>query len=395
MAEFKFSCPGCNQHIQLDELWSGHQIQCPSCQTTMVVPPNPDAPAPAASPVQATVRGVPGPPPVPASTRLSKAAAPSAAAAPSPQGQTRFMPQRGAGKAAPGSSRKSKIIKWATIGAVVLAVGAGAYFGIPYALDYQDKLNAKRKEDAKKSDGGEMGHIANVYNVLDATEPGGRGLSGLPKGHGPRERSEQMSFPVVPAHVAGAASIAQPDLPVIPAVWSLDAVATNIPQGRANGMLSGTNFLVETARLEPVGTAEVLHLLQGTVTSPDRELFIYLHPKSGGGLSGQSWTVTKAQTGIGVPEIKKRWKTDPRYAPQLKSFATGYVLKLELGEVTNSAVSGKIYLALPDDEKSVVAGVFNAVIMAAAPVGVSQAPAAPHRMQSDSLFQERYGKKRP
>jgi hypothetical protein len=49
MSEFKFSCPNCQQNIQATSEYSGHQINCPSCQTLLVVPAAPDAPAPAAA----------------------------------------------------------------------------------------------------------------------------------------------------------------------------------------------------------------------------------------------------------------------------------------------------------------------------------------------------------
>jgi hypothetical protein len=62
MSEFKFSCPNCHQNIQATSEYSGLQINCPSCQTPMVVPAAPDSPAPA-------------PAPAPAGARLSKAAA--------------------------------------------------------------------------------------------------------------------------------------------------------------------------------------------------------------------------------------------------------------------------------------------------------------------------------
>ena len=61
-----------------------------------------------------------------------------------------------------------------------------------------------------------------------------------------------------------------------------------------------------------------------------------------------------------VPQVVKRWKTNPRYAPQSKAFSSGYAMKLELGEITNGVLPGKIFVALPDTEQSVVAGVFNA-----------------------------------
>lgn len=38
MAEFKFSCPHCDQHILVDEGYAGVQINCPSCQELIVVP---------------------------------------------------------------------------------------------------------------------------------------------------------------------------------------------------------------------------------------------------------------------------------------------------------------------------------------------------------------------
>src|ERR1019366_7709193 len=52
MAEFKFSCPQCGQHIQCDPGYSGAQINCPSCQQAIVVPQAPRfAAAPTAPPV--------------------------------------------------------------------------------------------------------------------------------------------------------------------------------------------------------------------------------------------------------------------------------------------------------------------------------------------------------
>ena len=43
MAEFKFLCPQCGQHIQCGTNYSGKQINCPVCQQVIVVPPSPVA----------------------------------------------------------------------------------------------------------------------------------------------------------------------------------------------------------------------------------------------------------------------------------------------------------------------------------------------------------------
>jgi hypothetical protein len=52
MAEFKFSCPHCGQHIQCDERLSRKQVQCPACQVLIVVPLSPTMAAEEASSIQ-------------------------------------------------------------------------------------------------------------------------------------------------------------------------------------------------------------------------------------------------------------------------------------------------------------------------------------------------------
>jgi len=324
--------------------------------------------------------------------RLAKAAYSSQAAAPT-QTQTRFTPGRLPGRVA--APPKKAWVKWATVAGVVIAVGVGAIYGIPYILDLQDKANAKRREAAKNSDGGEVGHTMELYKVLDATEPGGRGLGGMntTRGHGPAMREGQMEFPVASARSDGSAPV--PNMPVVAPVWTLEPLPSAIPEGRANGMLSGTNFLVENVRIDTVGTAQVLRLLQGAAASPDREVLIYLHLKPGETLSGHTWAVTKDMTGSAAPQVTKRWKTDPKHAPQLKSYLNGYALKLEMGQLTNGLVSGKIFLALPDPEKSVVAGYFNGAIIApgtAAPMATT--PMSPKPNAASAEFDRRYGKAR-
>src|SRR5262245_53322861 len=51
MADIKFACPLCGQNITCDELWAGHELQCPSCQGNLAVPPMPAPAATAANPL--------------------------------------------------------------------------------------------------------------------------------------------------------------------------------------------------------------------------------------------------------------------------------------------------------------------------------------------------------
>jgi hypothetical protein len=263
----------------------------------------------------------------------------------------------------------------------------------------QSKANAKSREAEKNSDGGQVGHIAELNGVLDATEPGK-----IPSDPGARRRQRQNPAAQQAAMAADADGNPAPaapadSRPVVPAVWTLDLATSKIPEGRVNGAISGTNFVADAARIDPVGTAQVLRFLQGQAVSPDREILVYLHLKAGEKLGGQTLSISQDMRGAGVPQVTKRWKTNPKYAPTLKSFSTGYAMKLELGQFTNNMVPGKIFLALPDTEQSVVAGVFNATVTVpdpnmqqAMPMASPTSPTAPDA--SRAAFDQRYGIRR-
>ena len=38
MTELKINCPGCDQHLSVPVELAGQQIDCPSCNTPMIVP---------------------------------------------------------------------------------------------------------------------------------------------------------------------------------------------------------------------------------------------------------------------------------------------------------------------------------------------------------------------
>ena len=99
--------------------------------------------------------------------------------------------------------------------------------------------------------------------------------------------------------------------------------------------------------------------------------------------------------GTPVSQVVKVWKTDPKFAAQQKSFTTGFALKLELGQMTESnTISGKIFAALPDKERSVIAGVFNAATAASSAPGAAPQPAQATQGEMSPEFQKRYGTKR-
>jgi hypothetical protein len=181
------------------------------------------------------------------------------------------------------------------------------------------------------------------------------------------------------------------ELPVIPPAWTLEVHQATIPESRVNGRIEGEEFVMDDARLVEQGPLSILMLRQGTNVYADREILVYLRPEAGGSLAGSSWNVAKGQRS-GAPQVIKRWKSDPRYAPKAKSFSSGYAMKLEFEEAAEEGLSGKIYLALPDPEKTVVAGKFKPTVGQAGTTTLQTPGTAPATSPGvDQTTRDRYG----
>ena len=62
-----------------------------------------------------------------------------------------------------------------------------------------------------------------------------------------------------------------------------------------------------------------------------------------------------------MPRVVLQWKNEQQ-EPAKQDFTNGYALKLAFGQPAEGRMPGKIYLCLPDEEQSVVAGTFDATI---------------------------------
>lgn len=145
----------------------------------------------------------------------------------------------------------------------------------------------------------------------------------------------------------------KPELVVPPAndtnwTLNLDAVAT--PDSTAAGRIHGQDFIVERALFQN-GALE----LRGPA---NLEAAINFGGVQAEALAGQSINVaTDAET---AAHLTLRWKEDR--SSLREDFTKGYALRLEFGAQVKNHLPGKIYLCTPDDQKSYIAGDFNAEI---------------------------------
>jgi len=343
MSQFIVNCPGCSTPLQCEEAWAGQQIQCPSCQTALIVP-GPAAPPPARSP----------------------------ASRPSTQkGKGNAFAGAGKNKGKKGMSAQKGVL----IVVFVVLGGVAGYFGFQGLMHLQGKMNAADKRERDLSGGGgQVAGIAELNDFLDKTDP--NNFSRLPSPERSLPDDDDMADRL---RGFGQGGVVMPtnNLPVLPPVYTLDVTAAKILESKANGKISGTNFVVETARLDQGTTSHPLQLRQGNPASPDVAVIVYLKLKAGESPAGKTWTVGKDDKSKEVSSVTKLWKPNPKYAAKRKDFSSGYALKLELKAVSEGVLEGKIYLAMPDPEQSVVAGVFYAEAPAVTEAVVPTATAAP------------------
>jgi len=150
--------------------------------------------------------------------------------------------------------------------------------------------------------------------------------------------------------------------------WTLDLTNAVLPETIAVGSIHGSGFKCEKATL----TGGNLTLRQGSAWPPDLGLSVVLFARAGEELSGKSVEVASDRAPP-LPRVVLRWKDDQQKAAT-RNFSGGYALKVVFGEATNGRMPGRIFISLPDETRSFVAGSFDAEIRKPAP---PKAPVAP------------------
>ncbi len=141
------------------------------------------------------------------------------------------------------------------------------------------------------------------------------------------------------------------------ATWTLDPAKAVIPERVVSGSLHGSEFVCEKA-LFAGGT---LSLRKGPGWPPELGLDILLSAQKAEQLNGKNIVIAPGARSV-VSKIVLRWKDDQDRA-QSHDFTTGYVLTLFVGQANAQRVSGRLYVAFLDTDKSFAAGTFEAEVV--------------------------------
>ena len=134
-------------------------------------------------------------------------------------------------------------------------------------------------------------------------------------------------------------------------LWNMDLSGAKIPGTDAAGSIHGRAFTLEHASL----TGSNLTLRVGHSGSIELGLNIYFFNRQPEELAGK--TAEIKPTDKIAPRVTLRWEDEKR---ESQTFHHGYAMKVEFGAAENGALPGRIFVCLPDNSKSFVAGTFRA-----------------------------------
>jgi len=158
MANMKFSCPQCGQHISCDETWAGHGIECPVCHGAIVVPqfhPPSVAPPPATPPREAVKTG--GAKLAAGVTQVAR----STAHAPAPV--KKIIPR--------GPRSNNSLIGYALLLLLVAGLAwVGYFYGLPMLKDTFPSSTPAAGTSAPQGGGTRGGPLGEVNEAMDASD---------------------------------------------------------------------------------------------------------------------------------------------------------------------------------------------------------------------------------
>ncbi|MCP4683259.1 MAG: DUF898 family protein [Desulfobacterales bacterium] len=141
------------------------------------------------------------------------------------------------------------------------------------------------------------------------------------------------------------------------AVWREKLENVEIPGTSARGIIHGEEFIPDSVKLKN----NILTIRDGKDFFPDHAVMIFLFLKDNETVEGKSYNITKTG-GSGSPHVHMKWKPENSAVPESEMFVQDYVMRLDFGTIKNGRLPGKIYLCLPDDMRSFVAGGFSAIM---------------------------------
>jgi hypothetical protein len=334
MTDFKFSCPACGQRMLAGPNYQGRSIGCPACHATITVP------------TLAEGQLLPAEPPKPIPTPSERASL----------------------KSPPKTSALAK----ASLGLSIASLGIGPLGFVPGIicghLARREMRNDPRVAGKGLATAGlwiSYGFVVMGLGVLAVVLATGSLIGG---------RMQQQTASVPPAAASASASDRTGRQPAPAAAmdstsedandgWKADLTDVTIPGDPVSGRMRGQKFVCNRVEVSPAATPRFLILQQGEGAQGDFKITIIIPDRDG--LEGRKINLPKASEipAEGDYRVAILWQDNGEYhSQQFTRSINGFALRLESEPRSHKRVKGRIYLCLGDEQKSFVAGTFDAKV---------------------------------
>ena len=321
--EIKFTCLACGQHIVCDINESGRPMLCPSCHANLTVPHHmlqePAPPDPEPQTPESSVM----PPPVPEAAAMANPRTSGLAVASLICSLSSliicigWLPGIICGHLAKARIRRDPTLKGRGLATAGLIISYGTVIlatGLVAALLFRGAAIFK-----------------NAYQQAEQIMATNKVVSAQVQ-----TQSETVSNSEEPAQAASS-------------VWTMDVKGARIPDGPVSGEIHGQNFEFKRA------------ILRGgnlKFTSAVGAEYVLIHGL-GHDIANNTFEVESNSTGDN-PKVEIAWGENGQNNTQ--NFAAGYAMELQFDTAQKRKIPGHIYLCLPDDSKSYIAGAFTTTL---------------------------------
>jgi len=140
--------------------------------------------------------------------------------------------------------------------------------------------------------------------------------------------------------------------------WTSDLSKMKAPDAPVSGKIQGLDFTMEAVKYEP--SSSTLSFRQGKNLFPDAEITVFLFLKEDESPEGKIFEMAiDVPISAHQPHVHIERSFPNKKLPTVLAYSSKYAMKLQLGAKKDGKVPGTIYVCLPDDDKSFVAGTFS------------------------------------
>lgn len=141
--------------------------------------------------------------------------------------------------------------------------------------------------------------------------------------------------------------------------WTTDLSKMKFPDAPVSGMVRGGPFKIEYAEHGITGTLRIVH----GKGNGDAYISVHLPIKNTAELAGMKFEIEAKGDAMTSPALHVKRKPNPKSLPEGEVYTKGYAMRLEFGDNKDGKIMGKIYVCVPDKDKSVIAGTFTVQVL--------------------------------